>query len=73
MRWLAGARERGWALVELFRSRRRRDPEAAGQSGPPGHREIWLEDPDGYFVVIASPDEEARSARPSAGPSLSCR
>jgi hypothetical protein len=26
----------------------------------PGHREIWLEDPDGYVVVIASPDGEAR-------------
>ena len=25
----------------------------------PGHREIWLEDPDGYVVVIASPDGEA--------------
>ena len=26
----------------------------------PGHREIWVEDPDGYVVVIASPDGEAR-------------
>jgi catechol 2,3-dioxygenase-like lactoylglutathione lyase family enzyme len=26
----------------------------------PGHREIWLRDPDGYVVVIASPDGEAR-------------
>jgi catechol 2,3-dioxygenase-like lactoylglutathione lyase family enzyme len=25
----------------------------------PGHREIWLRDPDGYVVVIASPDGEA--------------
>jgi catechol 2,3-dioxygenase-like lactoylglutathione lyase family enzyme len=25
----------------------------------PGHREIWLQDPDGYVVVIASPDGEA--------------
>ena len=24
----------------------------------PQHREIWLRDPDGYFVVIASPDGE---------------
>ncbi len=24
----------------------------------PGHREIWLRDPDGYVVVIASPDGE---------------
>jgi catechol 2,3-dioxygenase-like lactoylglutathione lyase family enzyme len=26
----------------------------------PGHREIWIRDPDGYVVVIASPDGEAR-------------
>lgn len=26
----------------------------------PKHREIWLRDPDGYVVVIASPDGEAR-------------
>jgi catechol 2,3-dioxygenase-like lactoylglutathione lyase family enzyme len=25
----------------------------------PGHREMWLRDPDGYVVVIASPDGEA--------------
>jgi catechol 2,3-dioxygenase-like lactoylglutathione lyase family enzyme len=25
----------------------------------PGHREIWVRDPDGYVVVIASPDGEA--------------
>jgi catechol 2,3-dioxygenase-like lactoylglutathione lyase family enzyme len=25
----------------------------------PGHREIWIRDPDGYVVVIASPDGEA--------------
>jgi Glyoxalase/Bleomycin resistance protein/Dioxygenase superfamily len=25
----------------------------------PKHREIWLRDPDGYVVVIASPDGEA--------------
>ena len=27
----------------------------------PRHREIWLRDPDGYVVVIASPDGEAGS------------
>src|SRR5579862_858338 len=27
----------------------------------PGHREIWLRDPDGYVVVIASPDGEISS------------
>jgi catechol 2,3-dioxygenase-like lactoylglutathione lyase family enzyme len=26
----------------------------------PAHREIWIRDPDGYLVVIASPDGEAR-------------
>jgi len=26
----------------------------------PQHREIWIEDPDGYVVVLASPDGEAR-------------
>lgn len=25
----------------------------------PKHREVWLRDPDGYVVVIASPDGEA--------------
>jgi catechol 2,3-dioxygenase-like lactoylglutathione lyase family enzyme len=25
----------------------------------PNHREVWLRDPDGYLVVIASPDGEA--------------
>ncbi|HKB03451.1 MAG TPA: VOC family protein [Gemmataceae bacterium] len=27
--------------------------------GGPNHREIWLRDPDGYTVVLASPDGEA--------------
>lgn len=27
----------------------------------PKHREMWLRDPDGYVVVIASPDGEASS------------
>jgi hypothetical protein len=27
----------------------------------PQHREIWLRDPDGYVVVLASPDGEAGS------------
>jgi catechol 2,3-dioxygenase-like lactoylglutathione lyase family enzyme len=27
--------------------------------GGPNHREIWLRDPDGYGVVLASPDGEA--------------
>ena len=27
----------------------------------PAHREIWLRDPDGYVVVVASPDGESNS------------
>jgi catechol 2,3-dioxygenase-like lactoylglutathione lyase family enzyme len=27
--------------------------------GGPAHRELWLKDPDGYTVVLASPDGEA--------------
>jgi predicted enzyme related to lactoylglutathione lyase len=30
-----------------------------GQGNGPGHREVWIKDPDGYTVVIASPDGEA--------------
>jgi catechol 2,3-dioxygenase-like lactoylglutathione lyase family enzyme len=30
-----------------------------GEPGGPAHREIWLRDPDGYAVVLASPDGEA--------------
>jgi catechol 2,3-dioxygenase-like lactoylglutathione lyase family enzyme len=31
----------------------------AGEGNGPAHREIWIKDPDGYTVVIASPDGEA--------------
>jgi len=30
-----------------------------GEPGGPAHREIWLRDPDGYSVVLASPDGES--------------
>jgi catechol 2,3-dioxygenase-like lactoylglutathione lyase family enzyme len=30
-----------------------------GEPGGPAHRECWLRDPDGYTVVLASPDGEA--------------
>ena len=33
-----------------------------GQGNGPSHREIWMKDPDGYTVVIASPDGEAYEA-----------
>lgn len=36
---------------------RRRNP-ATGDGGP-NHWEIWLRDPDGYTVVLASPDGSA--------------
>ena len=39
------------------RAPHRNPPE--GQGNGPGHREIWVEDPDGYVVVVASPDGEA--------------
>ena len=29
-----------------------------GQGNGPGHREIWIRDPDGYVVAVASPDGE---------------
>jgi predicted enzyme related to lactoylglutathione lyase len=35
-----------------------RNPPEGGGNGP-GHREIWISDPDGYTVVVASPDGEA--------------
>jgi predicted enzyme related to lactoylglutathione lyase len=35
-----------------------RNPPGGGGNGP-GHREIWISDPDGYTVVVASPDGEA--------------
>lgn len=35
-----------------------RNPPEGGGNGP-GHREIWFRDPDGYIVVVASPDGEA--------------
>jgi predicted enzyme related to lactoylglutathione lyase len=41
----------------VVRAPHRNPPE--GQGNGPGHREIWIEDPDGYTVVVASPDGEA--------------
>ena len=50
---VARAAELGAAVV---REPHRNPPEGRAR---PGHREIWVEDPDGYTVVIASPDGEA--------------
>lgn len=38
----------------------------SGQGNGPGHREIWITDPDGYTVVVASPDGEAFMPQPPA-------
>lgn len=51
---LARAQELGTTVV---RPPHRNPPE--GQGNGPGHREVWLSDPDGYTVVVASPDGEA--------------
>ena len=44
----------------IVRAPHRNPPE--GQGNGPGHREIWIKDPDGYTVVVASPDGEAYEA-----------
>jgi predicted enzyme related to lactoylglutathione lyase len=49
---VARAAELGAAVV---RAPHRNPPEGEG----PSHREVWIEDPDGYTVVVASPDGEA--------------
>jgi predicted enzyme related to lactoylglutathione lyase len=41
----------------IVRASHRNPPE--GEGNGPGHREIWIKDPDGYTVVIASTDGEA--------------
>lgn len=43
--------------AEVILAPHRNPPE--GQPGGPAHREVWLRDPDGYAVVLASPDGEA--------------
>jgi predicted enzyme related to lactoylglutathione lyase len=41
----------------IVRAPHRNPPEGDGNG--PGHREIWIKDPDGYTVVVASTDGEA--------------
>jgi predicted enzyme related to lactoylglutathione lyase len=48
--------------VPVVRPPHRNPPD--GQGNGPGHREIWLQDPDGYTVVVASPDGEAWESAP---------
>jgi len=42
--------------VEVVLSRQRNPPDG---DGGPNHWELWLRDPDGYTVVLASPDGSA--------------
>ena len=48
----------------IVRAPHRNPPEGHGNG--PGHRELWINDPDGYTVVVASTDGEAfeHSRRP---------
>jgi len=43
--------------ASVVRAPHRNPPE--GEGNGPGHREIWIKDPDGYTVVVASSDGEA--------------
>jgi catechol 2,3-dioxygenase-like lactoylglutathione lyase family enzyme len=43
--------------AEVVKAPHRNPPEGGGNG--PGHREIWVRDPDGYVVAVASPDGEA--------------
>jgi predicted enzyme related to lactoylglutathione lyase len=43
--------------ADVVKAPHRNPPE--GQGNGPGHREIWIKDPDGYVVAVASPDGEA--------------
>ena len=44
------------AVVQQARALRAQIIEEPHVNPRPNHREIWLRDPDGYVVVIASPD-----------------
>lgn len=47
------------AAVARARSMRAQVIEEPHVNPEPNHREIWIRDPDGYVVVITSPDGEA--------------
>jgi len=52
--------------AEVVLPRHRNPPDG---DGGPNHWEIWLRDPDGYKVVLASPDGSADGSwRPPPGP-----
>ena len=46
--------------VEIVMPRHRNPPEG---DGGPNHWECWMRDPDGYVVVVASPDGSAAGVR----------
>ena len=53
-----GVVERAGRLgAEVVKAPHRNPPEGGGNG--PGHRELWVRDPDGYVVAVASPDGEA--------------
>jgi catechol 2,3-dioxygenase-like lactoylglutathione lyase family enzyme len=51
------------AVVEQARALRAQVVQEPHLNPGPNHREMWLRDPDGYVVVIASPDGESGSLR----------
>lgn len=53
------------AAVERARSLRAEIVEEPHVNPAPKHREMWLRDPDGYVVVIASPDGESVASAPA--------
>ena len=53
----AAAARAGELGAEVVLPVHRNPPE--GEPGGPAHRELWLRDPDGYTVVLASPDGES--------------
>jgi predicted enzyme related to lactoylglutathione lyase len=46
--------------ADVVKAPHRNPPE--GEGNGPGHREVWVKDPDGYVVAVASPDGEAWEA-----------
>ena len=56
--------------VEIALASHRNPPEGPGG---PAHREIWLRDPDGYLVVLASPDGESPWPDPRLRDGRECR
>lgn len=52
----AAVQRAGELDAEIVRAPRRNPPEGPGG---PAHREVWIRDPNGYTVVLASPDGEA--------------